>query len=40
MEAEKFEAMLDEYYSLRGWDSEGVPTAEKLEALGIADDAR
>jgi aldehyde:ferredoxin oxidoreductase len=33
----KFESMLDEYYSLRGWDSEGVPEKRKLEELGIAD---
>ena len=35
IEAEKFEAMLDDYYSLRGWDREGVPTEEKLDQLGI-----
>lgn len=28
--------MLPEYYRLRGWDSQGVPTAEKLEELGLA----
>jgi len=27
--------MLSEYYELRGWDKDGVPTAEKDEALGI-----
>ena len=27
--------MLDEYYSLRGWDRKGVPTAERLKALGL-----
>jgi aldehyde:ferredoxin oxidoreductase len=27
--------MLEEYYELRGWDKEGVPTADKNEALGI-----
>lgn len=27
--------MLPEYYELRGWDSEGVPTAETLERLGL-----
>lgn len=32
---EEFERMLVEYYSLRGWDSEGRPTAAKLEELGI-----
>ena len=33
----KFEAMLDEYYRLRGWNAEGVPREEKLEELGIAE---
>lgn len=28
--------MLDEYYSLRGWDARGVPTPERLAALGLA----
>ncbi len=37
IEAARFEAMLDEYYSLRGWDSEGVPRREKLIELGIGD---
>lgn len=27
--------MLEEYYSLRGWDKEGVPTQDKLVQLGI-----
>jgi len=27
--------MLDEYYSLRGWDANGVPAAERLAALGL-----
>jgi aldehyde:ferredoxin oxidoreductase len=27
--------MLDEYYRLRGWDSDGVPTAARLADLGI-----
>ena len=26
---------LDRYYELRGWSKEGVPTSEKLEALGL-----
>ncbi len=34
---EKFDAMLDEYYSLRGWDSEGIPSKAKLDKLGIGD---
>jgi aldehyde:ferredoxin oxidoreductase len=36
LEAEKFEAMLDEYYRLRGWDENGVPGDDKLVELGIA----
>jgi len=27
--------MLDEYYTLRGWDAEGTPTKEKLQELGL-----
>jgi aldehyde:ferredoxin oxidoreductase len=27
--------LLDEYYAVRGWDADGVPTREKLEELGI-----
>jgi len=28
--------MLDEYYQLRGWDENGVPTQETLNRLGVA----
>jgi len=28
--------MLDEYYQLRGWDTQGRPTAEKMRELGLA----
>lgn len=31
----RFEEMLDEFYRLRGWSSEGVPGEEKLEELGL-----
>jgi aldehyde:ferredoxin oxidoreductase len=27
--------LLDEYYAVRGWDSEGRPTVEKLKALNL-----
>jgi len=27
--------MLDEYYEVRGWDNEGVPTAERLSQLNL-----
>jgi aldehyde:ferredoxin oxidoreductase len=32
----KLDEMLPEYYELRGWSSEGEPTAEKLAQLGLA----
>jgi aldehyde:ferredoxin oxidoreductase len=35
IERERFEAMLDEYYQVRGWDRDGVPTAGKLAELGL-----
>jgi aldehyde:ferredoxin oxidoreductase len=31
------EAMLDRYYELRGWDRAGVPRAETVQRLGLAD---
>jgi aldehyde:ferredoxin oxidoreductase len=30
------EEMLDEYYTLRGWDKEGTPTKERRKELGLA----
>ncbi len=27
--------MLDEYYALRGWSKNGIPTSERLRALGL-----
>jgi len=35
IDKEKWDAMLDEYYQLRGWDKNGIPTPEKLKALGL-----
>lgn len=34
---EEYEAALSEYYQLRGWSESGVPTMDKLTALGLAD---
>jgi aldehyde:ferredoxin oxidoreductase len=34
-----FEAMLDRYYALRGWDRNGRPRRETLQRLGLADEA-
>ena len=32
---QEFTGMLDEYYRLRGWDANGIPSAEKLKGLGL-----
>ncbi|MBN2333186.1 MAG: aldehyde ferredoxin oxidoreductase family protein [Deltaproteobacteria bacterium] len=32
---EDLDAMLDRYYTLRGWDRNGIPTKEKLAELGL-----
>jgi aldehyde:ferredoxin oxidoreductase len=37
IERDKFNAMLSEYYRLHGWDEAGIPTAEHLKRLAIAD---
>ncbi len=31
----ELDTMLDEYYRLRGWDADGVPTPARLAALGL-----
>jgi aldehyde:ferredoxin oxidoreductase len=36
---EKLNKLLDEYYSLRGWDENGIPTPEKLKELGLIKEA-
>ncbi|MDP1629622.1 MAG: aldehyde ferredoxin oxidoreductase C-terminal domain-containing protein, partial [bacterium] len=35
MTQEKIDQLLGDYYRLRGWDSNGIPTKEKLEELGL-----
>ena len=35
MDRGEFEKMLGEYYQLRGWDEQGIPTRKKLRGLGI-----
>ena len=35
IDKEKFDQALDEYYELRGWTKEGIPTAAKLKELGL-----
>jgi aldehyde:ferredoxin oxidoreductase len=32
---QEFNGLLDEYYRLRGWDANGIPSAEKLKELGL-----
>jgi aldehyde:ferredoxin oxidoreductase len=31
--------MLDEYYVLRGWDNQGIPTNETLQRLNLLGEA-
>ncbi len=33
---QELETLLDEYYALRGWSAEGVPTPETVRRLGLA----
>jgi len=33
----EFDIGLDDYYEVRGWTKEGIPTVEKLEELGLND---
>lgn len=35
LDRQKFEAMLQEYFRLRGWDQNGIPKPETLAALGL-----
>ena len=35
LDKEKFEKMKDEYYTLRGWDLNGIPKQETLKRLGL-----
>ncbi|KAA9398064.1 aldehyde ferredoxin oxidoreductase [Haloarcula sp. CBA1130] len=37
IDTESFDAMLEAYYSQRGWDADGRPTPETIERLGLAD---
>lgn len=32
---DELDKMLDEYYELRGWSKDGIPTPERLRALGL-----
>jgi aldehyde:ferredoxin oxidoreductase len=32
---EELDRMLDEYYEIRGWSKDGIPTPERLRALGL-----
>lgn len=34
---DQVDRLLDDYYRLRGWDSNGIPTAETLRRLGLED---
>ena len=34
---EEMQIGLDDYYAVRGWSSDGIPTPEKLNELGLGD---
>jgi aldehyde:ferredoxin oxidoreductase len=34
---EELDLLLDDYYEVRGWNKEGIPTLEKLKELGMED---
>jgi len=33
---DEFQKSLEEYYTLRGWNKNGIPTKGKLEELGLS----
>lgn len=37
LDRDRFNAMMSEYYALRGWDDNGYPTQAKLHELGLGD---
>ena len=37
LQREEYDELLDTYYRLRGWNSQGVPTRETLKRLGLED---
>ena len=37
MPKEDFERTLSQYFALRGWDENGIPTRETLEKYGLKD---
>ncbi len=37
LDPQKFDQVLTEYYALHGWDENGMPRSERLEALGLGD---
>jgi aldehyde:ferredoxin oxidoreductase len=36
LDKKKFDQMVDEYYELRGWDTEGVPTQKAFKDLNLS----
>jgi len=37
IDRERFDAMVSRYYSMRGWNEDGIPSAEELDRLGLED---
>ncbi len=40
LDLDKYDALLDHYYELRGWDGRGMPTRGTAAALGLEEEAR
>ena len=36
IDRQKFNKMIDEYYQLRGWDEDGIPTKETFNKFGLS----
>jgi aldehyde:ferredoxin oxidoreductase len=36
LKKEDFNKMLDEYYKIKGWDINGIPTNKRLSEIGIS----
>ncbi|MGM0448820.1 MAG: aldehyde ferredoxin oxidoreductase C-terminal domain-containing protein [Methanobacteriota archaeon] len=37
VDVDAFDRLLDRYYAARGWGESGLPTAETVDRLGLAD---
>ncbi len=40
LERQKFDKMIDEYYQLRGWDEDGIPTEETFKKFDLSSERK